>query len=159
MPSILIPPVLVVCGNIPIYIYIYILMYHSYILSGICIYIYMYIHETEFLTNSLEVQAFQQNSCQNHPVPFPPRQLTFGDFLPITVRGGFKDSWLEVSPIEIWRSYLEDCPSGCKWLITMAIVSPLTGVVSLPNGLFLAYKLGLLTTYKLGWSSKYTPEN
>ena len=27
-------------------------------------------------------------------------------------------------------------PSRCKWLITMVIVSPLTGVVPLPNGLF-----------------------
>ena len=29
----------------------------------------------------------------------------------------------------------------CKWLITVVIVSPLTGVVGpLPNGLFMAYK-------------------
>ena len=34
--------------------------------------------------------------------------------------------------------FLEDHPSGCKWLITMVIVSPLTGVVGpLPNGLSL----------------------
>ena len=34
-----------------------------------------------------------------------------------------------------------------KWLITMVIVSPLSRVVPLPNGLFMAYKWGLLTTY------------
>ena len=42
--------------------------------------------------------------------------------------------------------YLEDHPRTCKWLITMVIVSPRTGVVPLPNG-FMAYKPGLLTTY------------
>ena len=31
--------------------------------------------------------------------------------------------------------YLEDHPSGSKWLITMVIVSPLTRVIPLPNGL------------------------
>ena len=31
--------------------------------------------------------------------------------------------------------YLEDHPSGCKWLITMVIVSPLNGVIPLINGL------------------------
>ena len=37
----------------------------------------------------------------------------------------------------------------CKWLITMVIVSLLSrGVGPLPNGLFMAYKWGLLTTYK-----------
>ena len=37
----------------------------------------------------------------------------------------------------------------CKWLITMVIVSPLTGVVGpLPSGLFMAYKWGdPITTY------------
>ena len=37
-----------------------------------------------------------------------------------------------------WDSlrYLEDHPMTCKWLITMVIVSPPTGVVGpLPNGL------------------------
>ena len=35
-----------------------------------------------------------------------------------------------------------------KWLITMVIVSPLSGVVGpLPNGLFMAYKWGLLTNH------------
>ena len=33
------------------------------------------------------------------------------------------------------------------WLITMVIVSPLSGVIPLPNGRFMAYKWGLLTTY------------
>ena len=34
-------------------------------------------------------------------------------------------------------------PGGfSKWLITMVIVSPLTGTVPLPNGLFMAYKSG-----------------
>ena len=43
---------------------------------------------------------------------------------------------------------MEDHPSGCKWLITMVIVSPISRVVGpLPNGLFMAYKWGLLTTY------------
>ena len=36
----------------------------------------------------------------------------------------------------------------CKWLITMVIASPLSRVVGpLPNGRFMAYKRGLLTTY------------
>ena len=34
--------------------------------------------------------------------------------------------------------YLEDHPRTCKWLITMVIVSPLSGFVPLPNGLFMA---------------------
>ena len=33
-----------------------------------------------------------------------------------------------------WRSW-EAHPSGCKWLITMVIVSPLSRVIPLPNGL------------------------
>ena len=38
-----------------------------------------------------------------------------------------------------------------KWLITMVIVSPLNGVMGpLPNGLFMACKWGLLTTY-MSW--------
>ena len=45
-------------------------------------------------------------------------------------------------------TYLEDHPMTRKWLITMVIVSPLTGVVGpLPNGRFMAYKWGLLSTY------------
>ena len=44
--------------------------------------------------------------------------------------------------------YLEDHPRTRKWLITMVIVSPLNGVIPLPHGLMLAYKQGLLTTYK-----------
>ena len=32
-------------------------------------------------------------------------------------------------------TYLEDHPMTCKWLITMVIVSPLNGVIPLPNGL------------------------
>ena len=43
--------------------------------------------------------------------------------------------------------YLEDHPRTCKWLITMVIVSPLSRVVPLTNGLFMAYKWWLLTTY------------
>ena len=43
--------------------------------------------------------------------------------------------------------YLEDHPRTCKWLRTMVIVSPLTGVIPLINGLFMAYKWRLLTTY------------
>ena len=35
----------------------------------------------------------------------------------------------------------------CKWSVTMVILSPLTGVVPLPNGRFMAYEWGL-TTYK-----------
>ena len=34
-----------------------------------------------------------------------------------------------------------------KWLISMVSLSPLSRVGSLPNGLFMAYKWGLLTTY------------
>ena len=43
---------------------------------------------------------------------------------------------LGCSPIQ----YLEDHPRTCKWLIAMVIVSPLTGVIPLINGLFMAYK-------------------
>ena len=43
--------------------------------------------------------------------------------------------------------YLEDHPRTRKWLITMVIVSPLNGVIALINGLFMAYKWGLITTY------------
>ena len=43
--------------------------------------------------------------------------------------------------------YLEDHPRTGKWLITMVIVSPLSRVVPLTNGRFMAYKWGLLTTY------------
>ena len=32
-------------------------------------------------------------------------------------------------------TYLEDHPRYRKWLITMVIVSPLSGVIPLPNGL------------------------
>ena len=35
----------------------------------------------------------------------------------------------------VYLSLLEDHPRTCKWLITMVTVSPLTGVVPLPNGL------------------------
>ena len=38
-------------------------------------------------------------------------------------------------------------PMTCKWIITMVIGSPLYGVIPLINGLFMAYKWGLLTTY------------
>ena len=38
------------------------------------------------------------------------------------------------------ETFLEDHPRTCKWLITMAIVSPLTGVVPFTNGLFMACK-------------------
>ena len=50
-----------------------------------------------------------------------------------------------VSPISggsTWRIIPFD-----KWLITMVIVSPLTGVVSLPNDLFMVYKWELPATY------------
>ena len=33
------------------------------------------------------------------------------------------------------NNHLEDHPSGCKWLITIVIVSPLNGVIPLINGL------------------------
>ena len=49
--------------------------------------------------------------------------------------------------IHVGNIYLEDHPMTRKWLITMVIVSPLTGVSPLPNGLFMAYKWGLRTTY------------
>ena len=41
-----------------------------------------------------------------------------------------------------YGDYLEDHPSGCKWLITMGDrFCPLNGVVGpLTNGLFMAYK-------------------
>ena len=52
--------------------------------------------------------------------------------------------------------HLEDHPRTCKWLVTMVIVSPLSRVIPLINGLSMAYKWELLTTYELGWSSKHT---
>ena len=43
---------------------------------------------------------------------------------------------------------LEDHPRTRKWLITTVNKSPKDRVVGpLPNGLFMAYKWGLLTTY------------
>ena len=42
---------------------------------------------------------------------------------------------------------LEDHPRTCKWLITMVSKSPKDRVVPLINGLFMAYKWGLLSTY------------
>ena len=50
---------------------------------------------------------------------------------------------------------LQDLPSGCKWLVTLASFRPLNRAVTFPNGLFMAYK-GLLTTYLLGRSSKFS---
>ena len=44
--------------------------------------------------------------------------------------------------------YLEDHPRTGKWLISMVIVSALSGFVPLTNGRFMAYKWGFLTTYK-----------
>ena len=48
------------------------------------------------------------------------------------------------SPLISWKwlagTYLEDHPMTCKWLITMVIVSPLSRVVPLISGLFMAYK-------------------
>ena len=39
----------------------------------------------------------------------------------------------------------------CKWLMTIVIVSPLSrATFPVPNGLSMAYKWGLLTTYQLG---------
>ena len=46
----------------------------------------------------------------------------------------------------ILTKYLEDHPLS-KWLVTMVIVSPSSGVAPLPNGLNLANKWWLLTTY------------
>ena len=46
-----------------------------------------------------------------------------------------------------WK-YLGDHPRNCKWLKTMVIASPLSRVVGpLPNGRFMSFKRGLLTTY------------
>ena len=45
----------------------------------------------------------------------------------------------------VHQQYLEDHPS--KWLVTIVIVSPISRVVPLQNGLFMAYEWGLLTTY------------
>ena len=44
----------------------------------------------------------------------------------------------------VHQQYLEDHPS--KWLGTMVIVSPISRVVPLQKGLFMAYEWGLLTT-------------
>ena len=50
--------------------------------------------------------------------------------------------WKSHLRLEIFQllEYLEDRPRTRKWLITMVIVSPLSRVVPLPNGLVLAYK-------------------
>ena len=43
--------------------------------------------------------------------------------------------------------FLEDHPRTCKWLITMVSFRPLSRVVGpLPNGLFMAYKRGVILT-------------
>ena len=42
----------------------------------------------------------------------------------------------------VYPLHLEDHPMTCKWFITTVIVSLLTGVVPLPNGLSIAYKWG-----------------
>ena len=45
-------------------------------------------------------------------------------------------------------NYLEDHPRNCECLIPMVIASPLSRVVGpLPNGRFMSFKRGLLTTY------------
>ena len=41
--------------------------------------------------------------------------------------------------------YLEDHPSGCKWLITMVSFRPLSRVGLVINGLFMAYTWGLVS--------------
>ena len=41
------------------------------------------------------------------------------------------------------KSYLEDGLPFSKWLITMVSKSPRLGVIPLPNGLFMAYKIGV----------------
>ena len=46
------------------------------------------------------------------------------------------------------RPHLEDHPRTCKWLTTMVSKSPKDRVIPLINGLFMAYKWRLLTTYK-----------
>ena len=46
-------------------------------------------------------------------------------------------AWMD-SPKNV--RYLEDHLRTRKWSITMVIVSPLTGVIPLINGLFMAYK-------------------
>ena len=43
---------------------------------------------------------------------------------------------------------MEDHPRTCKWLITMVIVGPLSRVIPLPNGRFMAYKWGVITSYQ-----------
>ena len=51
------------------------------------------------------------------------------------------------------KATIYNCPTTwrtipfSKWLITMVSFRPLSRVVPLPNGRFMAYKRGLLTTY------------
>ena len=45
------------------------------------------------------------------------------------------DPFIKVQSLPTWRII-----PFSKWLITMVIVSPLTGVIPLINGLFMAYK-------------------
>ncbi len=45
------------------------------------------------------------------------------------------------------QPYLEDHPMTCKWLITIVSKSPIPGVMPLENGLFMAYKWGLLSSH------------
>ena len=54
---------------------------------------------------------------------------------------------LHLSNVRMVFLYLEDHPMTCKWLIPMISRSPKDRVNPLPNGLFMAYKWGLLTTY------------
>jgi len=72
-----------------------------------------------------------------------------------------------VTPLDIQGEYTWRIIPVIKWLISMVIASPFTGVIPLPNGRFMAYNWELLTTFSLGSSSQlpsskesiFAPEN
>ena len=85
-------------------------------------------------------------------------------YLPLFIGFPKHPRWCRISAINsikdslenLGRKNLEDHPMTCKWIVTMISFRPLSRVVGpLPNGPFMADKLGvILTTSELGWSSK-----
>ena len=84
-------------------------------------------------------------SRNHHPVAATPRQPTLPSVLSADVPRAHRNGALwprrDVN-VSVPAIILEDHPMTCKWLITMVIVSPLSRVIPLPNGRFMAYKWG-----------------
>ena len=65
-------------------------------------------------------------------------------------------SWLSLSRFGGVQAYLEDHPRPCKWLISMVIVSPLNGLIPLPNGRtsWLVNRVGVANYWPVGQDSR-----